>query len=204
MTAQYLAGRRPPRKAAACRNGCCAVHRLRVQEPPRRGRGLHARAALLPPAGGGAERAQRPAHHAAPDRGGRRPDLVSGPTCRRAGTTVRVGFAADRVSVQPSLALLLIVLGVGAVVTVITAAVMARWLITPLARLVSRHPAASARAGGRRRCRRPGRPNWPCWRASSTAWARRSRNCWPIAPPCWPASRTTCARRWRASASRWA
>ncbi len=52
------------------------------------------------------------------------------------GTTVRVGFAADRVSVQPSVALM-IVLGVGALVTLITAAVMARWLITPLARLVS-------------------------------------------------------------------
>ena len=49
---------------------------------------------------------------------------------------VRVGFAADRVAVQPSLALLL-VLVVGAVVTVLTAAVMARWLIKPLARLAT-------------------------------------------------------------------
>ncbi len=50
--------------------------------------------------------------------------------------TVRVGFAADRVAVQPSLALLL-VLSVGAVVTLLTAAVMARWLIEPLARLAT-------------------------------------------------------------------
>jgi two-component system osmolarity sensor histidine kinase EnvZ len=50
--------------------------------------------------------------------------------------TVRVGFAADRVAVQPSIALLL-VLVVGAVVTVLTAAVMARWLIKPLARLAT-------------------------------------------------------------------
>ena len=49
---------------------------------------------------------------------------------------VRVGFAAERVAVQPSLALLL-VLGVGALVTVATAAAMARWLVTPLARLAS-------------------------------------------------------------------
>ncbi len=49
---------------------------------------------------------------------------------------VRVGFAADRVAVQPSLALLL-VLSVGAVVTLLTAAVMARWLIKPLARLAT-------------------------------------------------------------------
>ena len=49
---------------------------------------------------------------------------------------VRVGFAADRVAVQPSLALLL-VLSVGTVVTLLTAAVMARWLIKPLARLAT-------------------------------------------------------------------
>jgi two-component system osmolarity sensor histidine kinase EnvZ len=53
-----------------------------------------------------------------------------------AATTVRVGFAAERVAVQPSLALIL-VLGVGAVVTLITAALMARWLIAPLARLAA-------------------------------------------------------------------
>jgi two-component system osmolarity sensor histidine kinase EnvZ len=57
-------------------------------------------------------------------------DLPAGPA------TVRVGFAADRVAVQPSLALLL-VLGVGAVVTALTAAVVARWLIKPLARLAT-------------------------------------------------------------------
>ena len=50
--------------------------------------------------------------------------------------SVRVGFAADRVAVQPSLVLML-VLSVGAVVTLITAAVMARWLIKPLARLAT-------------------------------------------------------------------
>jgi two-component system osmolarity sensor histidine kinase EnvZ len=53
-----------------------------------------------------------------------------------AGTTVRVGFAAERVAVQPSLALILL-LGVGAVVTLITAANMARWLVAPLERLAA-------------------------------------------------------------------
>lgn len=51
------------------------------------------------------------------------------------GAPVRVGFPSERVVVQPSLALLL-VLTVGAVVTLVTAAVMARWLIEPLARMV--------------------------------------------------------------------
>jgi two-component system osmolarity sensor histidine kinase EnvZ len=70
------------------------------------------------------------------------------------GAPVRVGFAADRVSVQPSLALIL-VLGVGTVVTLITAALMARWLVAPLARLAAatqpigqgRRPALLAETG---------------------------------------------------------
>jgi two-component system, OmpR family, osmolarity sensor histidine kinase EnvZ len=49
---------------------------------------------------------------------------------------VSVGFTADRVVVQPSLALLL-VLGVGALVTLATAAAMARWLVAPLQHLVA-------------------------------------------------------------------
>ncbi len=52
------------------------------------------------------------------------------------GEIVRVGFPASRVSVQPSLALL-IILAVGAVVTLITAAWMAHWLTQPLARLAA-------------------------------------------------------------------
>jgi two-component system osmolarity sensor histidine kinase EnvZ len=53
-----------------------------------------------------------------------------------AGTMVRVGFPASRVAVQPSLALLLI-LSVGALVTLITSAWFARWLIAPLSRLMA-------------------------------------------------------------------
>lgn len=50
------------------------------------------------------------------------------------GTRIRVGFPASRVSVQPSLALL-IILAVGTFVTAITAAWLAHWLIKPLSRL---------------------------------------------------------------------
>jgi len=50
------------------------------------------------------------------------------------GGEVRIGFPASRVSVQPSLALLLI-LSVGAVVALITSAWLAHRLIAPLARL---------------------------------------------------------------------
>lgn len=49
--------------------------------------------------------------------------------------SVRVGFDAARVGVQPSLALVL-VLAVGALVALVAAAAMARWLIGPLRRLV--------------------------------------------------------------------
>lgn len=48
---------------------------------------------------------------------------------------VQVGFPGDRVAVQPSAALLIILL-VGAVVTLLTSARLAHWLIRPLARLV--------------------------------------------------------------------
>ncbi len=51
-----------------------------------------------------------------------------------AAPAVRVGFPADRITVQPSLVLLLLLI-VGTLVTLITAAAMARWLIGPLARL---------------------------------------------------------------------
>ncbi|MDP2792964.1 MAG: ATP-binding protein [Sulfurisoma sp.] len=51
-----------------------------------------------------------------------------------AGATVRVGFPASRVAVQPSLALMLI-LSVGALVTLITSAWLAHRLIAPLSRL---------------------------------------------------------------------
>jgi two-component system osmolarity sensor histidine kinase EnvZ len=51
-----------------------------------------------------------------------------------AGTTVRVGFPASRVEVQPSLALL-IILSVGMLVILITSTWLARWLIAPLSRL---------------------------------------------------------------------
>ena len=53
-----------------------------------------------------------------------------------AGATVRVGFPSSRVDVQPWLAMLLI-LSVGTVVTLITSAWLARWLIGPLARLAT-------------------------------------------------------------------
>lgn len=58
------------------------------------------------------------------------------PVVAREGGTVwvQVGFPADRVAVQPSAALLIILL-VGAAVTFFTAAGLARWLIRPLARL---------------------------------------------------------------------
>lgn len=52
------------------------------------------------------------------------------------GGEVRVGFSAGRIAVQPSLALLLI-LSVGAVVTLVTSAWLAYRLIAPLARLSS-------------------------------------------------------------------
>jgi two-component system osmolarity sensor histidine kinase EnvZ len=48
---------------------------------------------------------------------------------------VQVGFPGDRVAVQPSAALLIILL-VGAIVTLLTSARLAHWLIRPLARLV--------------------------------------------------------------------
>lgn len=50
------------------------------------------------------------------------------------GESVQVGFPASRVAVQPSAALLIILL-VGAVVTFMTSAWLAHWLIRPLARL---------------------------------------------------------------------
>jgi len=53
-----------------------------------------------------------------------------------AGATVRVGFPASRVAVQPSLALLLI-LSVGALVTLVTSAWLAYRLIAPLSRLLA-------------------------------------------------------------------
>ncbi|MBK6862783.1 MAG: HAMP domain-containing protein [Ideonella sp.] len=52
------------------------------------------------------------------------------------GAPVRVGFTADRVVVQPSLALLL-ALAAAALVTLATAAAMARGLVAPLQRLVA-------------------------------------------------------------------
>lgn len=63
-----------------------------------------------------------------------------------AGKTVRVGFPASRVHVQPWVGILLI-LSVGAVVTMITSAKLARWLISPLAELAS----ATQRIGQGRR-----------------------------------------------------
>jgi two-component system osmolarity sensor histidine kinase EnvZ len=51
-----------------------------------------------------------------------------------AGAKVRIGFPASRVAVQPSLALLLI-LSVGALVTLVTSAWLAHRLIAPLSRL---------------------------------------------------------------------
>ncbi len=58
------------------------------------------------------------------------------------GESVRVGFPASRVTVQPSLALLIILL-VGAAVTLVTSAGLARWLMAPLSRLA----AAAQRVG---------------------------------------------------------
>ena len=60
--------------------------------------------------------------------------------------SVRVGFPASRVDVQPWLAMLLI-LTVGTVVTLITSAGLARWLIGPLSRLAT----ATQRIGQGRR-----------------------------------------------------
>ncbi len=62
------------------------------------------------------------------------------------GATVRIGFPASRVDVQPWLAMLLI-LSVGMVVTLITSAWLARWLIAPLSKLAS----ATQRIGQGRR-----------------------------------------------------
>ena len=62
------------------------------------------------------------------------------------GASVRIGFPASRVDVQPWLAMLLI-LSVGTVVTLITSAWLAHWLIQPLARLAS----ATQRIGQGRR-----------------------------------------------------
>jgi two-component system osmolarity sensor histidine kinase EnvZ len=63
-----------------------------------------------------------------------------------AGKKVRIGFPASRVDVQPWLAMLLI-FSVGALVTLITSAWLARWLIAPLSRLA----AATQRIGQGRR-----------------------------------------------------
>jgi two-component system osmolarity sensor histidine kinase EnvZ len=63
-----------------------------------------------------------------------------------AGAKVRVGFPASRVDVQPWLAMLLI-FSVGALVTLVTSAWLARWLIGPLSRLA----AATQRIGQGRR-----------------------------------------------------
>lgn len=63
-----------------------------------------------------------------------------------AGALVRVGFPAGRVAVQPSLALLIILVA-GAVVALITSAWLAHWLITPLRRLAT----ATQRIGQGRR-----------------------------------------------------
>jgi len=63
-----------------------------------------------------------------------------------AGERVRVGFPASRVEVQPWPAMLLI-LSVGALVILITSALLARWLIKPLSRLA----AATQRIGQGRR-----------------------------------------------------
>ena len=60
--------------------------------------------------------------------------------------TVRVGFPASRVDVRPWFAMLLI-LTVGTVVTLITSAWLARWLIAPLSRLAT----ATQRIGQGRR-----------------------------------------------------
>ncbi len=62
------------------------------------------------------------------------------------GKTVRVGFPASRVDVQPWLAMLLI-LSVGTLVTLNTSAGLANWLIGPLSRLAS----ATQRIGQGRR-----------------------------------------------------
>lgn len=51
-----------------------------------------------------------------------------------ADSFVQIGFSPSRVSVQPSLALI-IILAVGALVTFLTAAWLAHWLIRPLARM---------------------------------------------------------------------
>lgn len=63
-----------------------------------------------------------------------------------AGKTVRVGFPSSRVDVQPWLAMLLI-FSVGTLVTLVTSAWLAHWLIAPLSRLA----AATQRIGQGRR-----------------------------------------------------
>ena len=62
------------------------------------------------------------------------------------GAKVRIGFPASRVDVQPWFAMLLI-LSVGTLVTLITSAGLARWLIGPLSRLAT----ATQRIGQGRR-----------------------------------------------------
>lgn len=52
------------------------------------------------------------------------------------GSTVRIGFSPGRVSVQPSLALL-IILATGVIVTLLTSAWLAHWLTRPLTRLAA-------------------------------------------------------------------
>lgn len=68
------------------------------------------------------------------------------PVNRPVDATVRVGFPASRVDVRPWLGMILI-LSVGIVVTLVTSAWLARWLIAPLARLAS----ATQRIGEGRR-----------------------------------------------------
>ena len=51
-------------------------------------------------------------------------------------TVVRIGFPESRVDVRPWLAML-VILGAGVVVTLVTSAGLARWLIAPLSRLAT-------------------------------------------------------------------
>jgi len=61
-------------------------------------------------------------------------------------TVVRIGFPESRVDVRPWLAML-VILGAGVVVTLVTSAGLARWLIAPLSRLAT----AAQRVGEGRR-----------------------------------------------------
>jgi hypothetical protein len=122
-----MAGAEPAAERPWLQERIGRLHRIQVQEPPGEDARLPPACCLTFTARDGALVAHRPARQP-PRRAGEDGEPGTGPTCPVDSATVRVGFPASRVDVQPWLAMLLI-LSVGTVVTLITSAWLARWLI---------------------------------------------------------------------------